>query len=563
MLISLRIKDYILIDELEVSFSEGFNVLTGETGAGKSILLGALRLVLGDRLQGDVIRQGAPKAVIQAQFSVETAQLEALLDDEVAGEDTLILTREILASGKSTCKLNGSLCTLAELKSVGERLLTIHGQHDHQQLNHSDRQLALLDQLLDSAGKQALWAVQEAYGRYARLHKALSHIQQDPSAIERQLDLVAFQMEDIDQAQLGEDDEGIETRLEAMKHAEGIIQDLEYCRNLIESEDEGASVLRMLNELIRRMERYERYLPEYRSKREWLTDALYQLKELADDQGRSAQQLLFDPYELMTLEKRVDVINHLKRKYGNSLEEIASFRLDLDKQQTELLAQQGSKEKLQGEIDVALMDYEHWAKVLGEHRRALAVKFEKALCSELKQLNFKEASVTVALEDRGAISSNGNEHMELLVSLNKGMPLAPLKRVASGGEISRVMLAIKAIAADNAQSDTLIFDEIDSGISGHTASVVGEKLFQVSRGRQVICITHLAQVALMADQHFLIEKSERDDATVSNVIALDNQGSAGEIARIMGGNTSVEGVVAHAAALLEEAQQKKLKLLNT
>lgn len=563
MLISLRIKDYILIDELEVSFSEGFNVLTGETGAGKSILLGALRLVLGDRLQGDVIRQGAQKAVIQAQFSVETTQLEALLGEANAGEDTLILTREILASGKSTCKLNGSLCTLAELKSVGERLLTIHGQHDHQQLNHSDRQLTLLDQLLDSAGKQALWAVQEAYGRYARLNKALSQLQQDPSAIERQLDLVAFQMEDIDQAQLGEDDEGIETRLEAMKHAEGIIQDLEYCRNLIESEDEGASVMRMLNELIRRMERYERYLPEYRSKREWLTDALYQLKELADDQGRSAQQLLFDPYELITLEKRVDVINHLKRKYGNSLEEIASFRLDLDKQQTELLAQQGSKEKLQGEIDVALMDYEHWAKVLGEHRRALAVKFEKSLCSELKQLNFKEASVTVALEDRGAISAHGNEHMELLVSLNKGMPLAPLKRVASGGEISRVMLAIKAIAADNAQSDTLIFDEIDSGISGHTASVVGEKLFQVSRGRQVICITHLAQVALMADQHFLIEKSERDDATVSNVIALDRQGSAGEIARIMGGNTSVEGVVAHASALLEEAQQKKLKLLIT
>lgn len=543
MLIKLRIKDYILIDELEVDFSEGFNVLTGETGAGKSILLGALRLVLGERAQGDLIRQGAQKAIIQAQFS--------------GHEDALILTRELLGSGKSTCKINGDLCTLGELKALGEQLLTIHGQNDHQQLNHSDKQLQMLDQLLDSEGQACLFDVEAAFVHHSKLLKELQNLEQDPAAIERQLDLIAFQMEDIDSAQLSLEDEVLETRLDAMKHAEGIIQDLEASTQLIDAEGEAISIVRLMHELIRKMERNERFLPQYKDKREWLTDVLYQLKDLADEQSQSAQGLMFDPYELLQLEKRVDQINHLKKKYGPSIGAILDFRRTLDTDQEALIEAQGSKDKLLAALSLAKARYGDLASSLSGYRTAVAKHFSKDLTQELKALNFKDAEVLVQLDKKPNMSLKGDDHMELMVALNKGMPLAPLKRVASGGEISRLMLAIKAIVANKDRTETLIFDEIDTGISGHTATVVGEKLYSVSRGRQVICITHLAQVALMADQHFLIEKDASESRPVSRVIPLDDHGSALEIARIMSGKSTVSGVVDHAVALLGEAREKK------
>lgn len=559
MINRLRIKDYILIDALEVEFADGFNVLTGETGAGKSILLGAIRLLCGERPQTDVIRQGATKAIIQGHFTVAAELVSEWLSETAPTENQvdLLLTREINQNGKNICKINGDLCTVGELKRISSLIMAIHGQHDHQQLTHSDQQLLLLDQGLDPDGLEALAQTRSAYFDYQAIQKEIEGLEEDPAAIERALELIAFQCEDIDQAQLQLEDEVLESQLEAMKHAENIIVDLQASRDMIDQSEDQFTIVKTISELMRRMDRYEQYLPEYRLKREWLIDMRYAFQELSEQQRHSMESLVFDPYELIALEKRVNTINHLKRKYGNSIEAILKYRHELDDKALALSEQQSLKSKLLIQLEACKGRYQEWAKILTEKRHASAYTLKHALMVELNQLNFADAQIAIALEHRHQMHASGNEHVEFLVSLNKGMPLAPLKKVASGGEISRVMLAIKAIAAHQDQIDTLIFDEIDTGISGHTASVVADKLYQVSRGRQVICISHLAQVALMADAHFLIEKSMADETTVSRVIPLDFEGSAQEIARIMSGSSNLTTIIENARALKSEAQQKK------
>lgn len=561
MLVRLRIKDYILIDELEVDFSEGFNVLTGETGAGKSILLGAIRLVLGERANGPVIRGDQKKAVIQALFELNPAQCESL--ESIIGEcedHTLLLSREFLANGKTICKINGELCAVSDLKSVGDQLMAIHGQFDHQQLAHSDYQLMLLDQYMNPSEMGLYSDLKGSYKQIILLKKELESLANDPLAIERELDLIAFQMEDIDQAQLLPEDEGVESKLDAMKHAEGIILDYEAINAMIDSEDDGLCINRGVNDILKRLQRIARYVPAIKERIEWLTDLQYQFKDFKDENGFAIGELQFDPYELLTLEKRVDIINHLKKKYGHTIQAVLEFRAQLESQQEKLEESRTQKEQLMQEIQRFEEKYWSVAKQLTVIRTKYSQILSRELEKSLLELNFSDAEVAIILTPRETINPLGDDHMELLVSLNKGMPLAPLKKVASGGEISRVMLAIKSIIAKADSVNTLIFDEIDAGISGQTASIVADKLYQVSRYHQVICISHLAQVGLMADTHFLIQKSSDEERTVSQVIPLNHQGRISEIARIMGGMNATQDIQDNAEKLLVTSNRRKEQL---
>lgn len=562
MLVRLRIKDYILIDELEVDFSEGFNVLTGETGAGKSILLGAIRLVLGERANGPVIRGDQKKAVIQALFELNPGQ-SLSLENTVGNLDdnSLLLSREFLSNGKTVCKINGELCAVSDLKTVGDQLMAIHGQFDHQQLAHSDYQLMLLDQYMTPADMVLYDDLKGSYKQINLLKKQLEALANDPLAIERELDLIAFQMEDIDQAQLLPEDEGAEAKLDAMKHAEGIILDYEAINATIDSDDhDDLCINRGVNDILKRLERISRYVSTTKERIEWLTDLQYQLKDFRDENTFAIGELQFDPYELLTLEKRVDIINHLKKKYGHTVESVLEFRAQLEDQQTKLEESRTQKEQLMASIESCEANYWTVAKQLTEIRTAYSHILSRELEKSLLELNFSDARVSIVLTPREIINPLGDDHMELLVSLNKGMPLAPLKKVASGGEISRVMLAIKSIIAKADSINTLIFDEIDAGISGQTASIVADKLYLVSRNHQVICISHLAQVGLMADTHFLIQKSSDEERTLSQVIPLDHQGRIAEIARIMGGMNATQDIQDNAEKLLVTSNRRKEQL---
>ncbi|MCK8058877.1 MULTISPECIES: DNA repair protein RecN [unclassified Fusibacter] len=561
MLVRLHIKDYIIIESLDIDFGNGFNVLTGETGAGKSILLGALRLVLGERLSGDVIRNGAGRSIIQAVFELDEETVKSLSEWIELEDTTLIMTREVLSNGKSLMKINDVICTMQTAKQVGELVLAIHGQFDHQNLLLPDHQLTLVDAMLDQSGKVVLSQVGDHFDEIKKVENELNQIIDDPLAIERELELLTFQMTDIDESEIVASDEDLDRHFDAMKHSEGIITNLQRASDMISGEDyESFSIERGLSELIKVYESVVKYQPQFKERVEWLTDVMYQLKDLIAVNDSSIDSMTFDPYELLTIEKRLDKINHLKRKYGQTVEQILDYRASLDLKIEELEELRTKKDRLVEEKARLMSRFNEAGLLLRGKRQTVAKKLTQSLTKALKELNFEEASVELVFTERQKLSSFGIDQIEIYISLNKGMSLNPLKKVASGGEISRVMLALKSIIADYDAKQTLIFDEIDAGISGTTASIVAEKLYKVSLSHQVICISHLAQVALMADNHYVIEKSSNRTQTLSTITELDRDGRIAEIARIMGGLHVTQDILDNAQKLIQTAERKKGEL---
>lgn len=568
MLLQLDIHNIALIDDISVELGEGLNVLTGETGAGKSIIIDSINAVLGDRVSRDIIRTGADKACVEAVFQVDAERIRDILNDmgmEPEEDGTLILSREITQSGRNTCRINGKMVSASFMKAIGERLIDIHGQHDNQSLLKTEHHIELLDLFAGESIQNLLREYNSLLEQYRDVGRKLRALSGDLGERERKMDLLRFQIDEIKKAKLktGEEEELNKQKM-LLANAEKISGTLAQVYDLLVSgESAGKSAIDSMNESLSQLSSVSRLDSNYDNIYRRLEDIIYQLEDLADEIRKNQESIEYDPASLEETEERLDLIYRLKRKYGPGISEIHKFCTDAEKQLEEIEKSEETVRLLtekQTELETQL--YLTSCKLNAERVRAASV-LESRIGQQLDDLEMRNAKFKVDIQfDAGSSSGrkyghNGLDKVEFLISPNLGEPLKPLARIASGGEMSRVMLAIKTILADVDRMPTLIFDEIDTGISGKAAQKVGEKLSYISGKHQVLCVTHQAQIASIADHNFLIEKITGANTTKTKITLLDREKKVKEIARLIGGEIT-ETSLKHAEEMIKNAKKPQI-----
>lgn len=560
MLLQLDIQNIALIDKLSLEIAPGLNVLTGETGAGKSILIDSINAVLGERVSKDIIRNGKDRAVIEAVFGYDNMVMDNILQQMgIETEDgNIIISREISLSGKNTCRINGRLVNVSVLKQVGEMLLDIHGQHDNQSLLKTESHVELLDAFGGTAVEEVKTEYSELFAQYKSIRAKLRGLEGDKGEIARRMDMLNFQIDEIRNARLkiGED-ESLSRQRQVLANSEKIMNSINKAYGLLnEGGDNGNSALYNSNKALQELSNILRYDQALIPVSEKLESIVYQLEDVCEELRAKREDDGFNPEMLSSIEERLDIIARLKRKYGSTVEEVLEFFRSSQKEYEELLQSESIAEELnKGLSDILLKLNSKAGKLHAERVKAAAI-LEKSITWELENLEMKNSSFKANIifdEAAQHYTKNGLDTVEFLISSNMGEPLKPLSKIASGGEMSRIMLAIKTILANVDEIPTLIFDEIDTGISGKAAQKVGEKLSYISKTHQVLCVTHLSQLAAMADNHLFIEKNSNDVNTFTTVRYLDKKGRVEEIARIIGGSDITALALKHAEELIEAA----------
>lgn len=557
MLQSLHVKNLALIDEIEVTFGEGLNILTGETGAGKSIIIGSINLALGAKADKDMIRTGAEYALVELVFTVEGQQLAAIEELELPVEDgQIILQRRILQS-RNVCKVCGETVTARQLKQLGEILLDIHGQHEHQSLLKPAKQLEILDAYAGEALLSHKEKLRELYSRYRSAVDELEHSKVDEETRKREAALAEFECQEIEEAALvpGEDEE-IEQLYRKLVNGQKIQDAVGLAHALCGYEENGvgSSVGRALKEM-RSVAAYDTALQEFEQQ-------LLDIDGLLNDYNRAVadylSELEFDGELFDRTEKRLNLLNHLKTKYGNSIEDVLAYQAQAQHTLEKYRDYDAYRMELTKRADTLKEEALTVCAKISEIRRRSAVRLSKEMKKALVDLNFQEVAFEIQVTDlEDMIGSNGYDRAAFLISTNAGERLRELAQVASGGELSRIMLALKTVLADKDAIETLIFDEIDTGISGKTAWKVSEKMGILGRGHQLICITHLPQIAAMADQHFCIEKKVEDKRSVTDIRKLAEEESVMELARMLGSDSITENVMNNAREMKDLARKTK------
>lgn len=566
MLTQLDIQNIALIDRLNLEIGQGLNVLTGETGAGKSILIDSINAVLGERVSRDLIRTGKDRAIIEAVFQYENTGIDRILEETGIDRDdgNIILSREISLSGKNTCRINGRLVNVSTLKQIGELLLDIHGQHDNQSLLKTETHVDLLDAFGGKAIEQVKTEYLQLYAQYKNIKTKLHSLAGDKGEMARRMDMLNFQIDEIRNAGLKKgEDESLTAKRQILANSEKIMNSIVSAYELLnEGSDTGKSVLYNSNKALLELSSVLKYDPELNSISEKLESVIYQLEDICEELRSRREAAEYNPEELLNIDERLDIITRLKRKYGSTLEDITDFLDRSCKEYEELLQSESLVEELNKQLALLSQKLYDSAEKLNSEREKAAVVLEKNITAELENLEMKNSSFKVELsfnKQEKYFSKNGLNSAEFLISSNAGEPLKPLSRIVSGGEMSRIMLAIKTILANVDAIPTLIFDEIDTGISGKAAQKVGEKLSYISRTHQVLCVTHLSQLACMADNHLYIEKSSDGENTYTAVRKLDHKGRVQEIARIIGGSDITPLALKHSEELIEAAELFKKK----
>ena len=558
MLVHLHVRNLALIEDIEVEFGPGLNILTGETGAGKSILLGSMQLILGGRSAKDMIRTGASNALVELLFQVENPRAEASLRElgVETSEGQVLLTRKLM-DGRSINKINGETCTVAQMKAAASCLLDIHGQHEHQSLLYQDKQL----EILDLYGKEEIFPakekVQTAYKKYRDCKRQLDELDIDEEQRNRERAFLEFEINEIESAQLvsGEDEE-LEKRYRKLNNGRKILETLQGVRDLTGYES-GQGAGESVGNAVREISR----VTEYDTQLDSMASALQEIDGLLNDFNRElasyVDDLNFDDKAFYENEKRLDTINGLKAKYGRTIEDIQEYCLkqkqkleNLDKYEERFHEAEENLKKSREELETV----SHKLSVI---RQKYSQMLTDKITEGLKDLNFLDVQFQITFCRRKEYTAGGFDDIEYEISTNPGESLKPLGKIVSGGELSRIMLAIKAILADRDQIETLIFDEIDTGISGRTAQKVSEKMAVIGRCHQVLCITHLPQIAAMADTHFEIEKHQKDNETITEIHPLEGDDSVRELARLLGGAELTQAVFDNAKEMKELAQVHK------
>ena len=549
MLSQLFIKNVAVIESASIDFENGFNVFTGETGAGKSILIDSINAVLGGRTSRDLVRTGEGKAVVSAVFTNISKEAENLLEELGYDiEDELMISREISAEGKSVCKVNMRPATAGVLKQLSSVLIDVHGQHDSAVLQNPELHIGYIDSFGNT--EYELSEYQESYKKLRAAEREIKKIINDDSDKTARIDMLKFQIGEIESAAIeeGEEDELLALS-KRIKSAENIMELISETISALDGNGENEGALEGLSTAIENCARLTEFFPQYEGLSEKFKEMYYEFEEFANDVKDNADELDFDPALQNRTERRLDQIFRLKRKYGGSVEEMFKYYNKAVSELENIEFSEERLEKLQKEQKKLFAETTELAEVLSQKRHRAAEAFEKAVSEELSYLNMPNVRFSVHFDETEFIES-GKDNLEFYIATNAGEPLKPLTKIASGGELSRIMLSIKNVLADNDNVDTLIFDEVDTGISGSAAQKVGQKLKQVSGGRQIICVTHLAQVAAYADNHMLISKSTENGKTFTSVESLETEGRVNELARIMGG-AMTESLKKSAEELLE------------
>ena len=555
MLQRLYVKNLALIDEIEVEFKEGLNILTGETGAGKSIILGSVNLALGGRYTKDMIRKGTDYGFVELAFQLEHAGQEERLKelDIFPDEGRVVLSRRLM-EGRSASRINGETVTMARLKEAAEILIDIHGQHEHQSLLYRKNHLGIVDAFAREYVNDAKEKTAESCRRFRMCKKELDEADMDESGRAKELSFLQFEVSEIEKADLrpGED-ESLEADYRFMVNSKRIADGAAEAYNY--TSGDGSSASECLSRAIRALSD----IREYDGRAEELYGQLVEVDGLLNDFNRElsdySQSCECSEEELYDTENRLNEINHLKVKYGNSIEEILTYCQEQSEKIRKLEDYETYISKLNSDCEQAKEELLRNAAELSAIRKEQAVILEQAICGGLKELNFPDVQFEIRFGERTECMADGLDDVEFMVSLNPGQPVKPLVDVASGGELSRIMLAIKTVMADRDAVETLIFDEIDVGISGRTAQKVSEKMAVIGRSHQVICITHLAQIAAMADYHFVIEKKVDQKDTTTGIRRLDEKDTISELARLLGGVKITDAVLENAKEIIQLAKQ--------
>ena len=558
MLQNLHVKNLALIDETEVDFGPGLNILTGETGAGKSILMGSVGLALGGRYSADMLRSGASSGLVELTFTVEDDRIrEKLGAMDIFPEDDMITLSRRLMEGRSVSRINGENVSMGTLREAASLLIDIHGQHDNQTLLNRKNHLALLDLFAGKEISPVKERMTEAYRTYREVSRQLEEASLDDESRRRELSLAEFEVNEIEEAALaeGEDDEleQLYRRMtESRKVTEAIAETYRYT-----SEDLSANASDCLSRAIRAFQEIADFDGNASQLYSQLLDADSLLNDFNRELSEYAKTFEFSEEEFNETEERLNLINHLKAKYGKTVKDILTY-CDRKKQRIEELNDYDAfMQELEEKLKKAESETDHVSEMLHGIRAKYAGIFSDEIKKQLQELNFMDTRLEIRLTDSGRCSANGRDEAEFYIALNPGEPLRPLADIASGGELSRIMLAVKTVLADEEDTPTLIFDEIDAGISGITADKVGEKLRLIGKSRQVICITHLPQIAAAADVHFLIEKNAEDNSVKTRIERLDQDASIKELARILGGSKITESILKSAKEMKELAKGER------
>ena len=551
MLQTLYIENIAVIEKTSIDFNNGLNVLTGETGAGKSIIIDAINAIMGQRTSKEIIRTGEQSAFVSAQFDNINDDVVAKLEELGFSDDegVLVLQRTLNLSGKSTCKINGRPATASMLKELSQSLINIHGQHESYELFSADKHIDYIDSYGNC--ESLLLQYRDKYKEYKILKKKLNEAKTDESDRLKEIDLLSFQLEELEQAdvQIGEE-EKLENERTSLLNFEKIYSLLNKAKMLLNGEDSngGAEAVDMAATA---MQNVASYNPEYEEISNNLTDIYYNLKDCCDSINDAIDNLESDPQRLEEVEERLDLLNRLSRKYNCPCDELPEIAVAVGERLNELLNYDKNRDELEKAYETAEKDAYALAGKLSSLRKKTAKEFAKKVKEEMSFLNMPNVELVPSFEAT-ELTSKGIDKVELLISANPGETPRPVAKIASGGELSRMMLAIKTVLADTDTVDTLIFDEVDTGISGSAAEKVGLKLKEVSKSCQVLCVTHQAQISALADYHYKISKQLRDGRTFTEVSLLDYNGRVNELARIIGGVNITQAALSHAEAMLNE-----------
>lgn len=551
MLKSLDIENIAVIEKADIDFSSGLNVMTGETGAGKSIIVDSINAILGERTSKELVRNGADNASVTAYFEdVNKKVIDKLYEIGIDVEDdnSLLLSRKISSLGKSTCRINGVPCTVSMLKEIGSLLVNIHGQHDSQALLNPEYHIQFVDMMGNDDDVYSNY--KNSFKELLKVRKQLKLLTADADTKDRKLEMLDYQINELEQAEikLGEIDE-LKARRELVLYSQSIINALNSALTAILGTDEASGIQTSLLTSAKEIDIIKDVDDETKSIATTLDNINEKVEELKDALSKKLDSIDFSPNELERIEERLDLFYEFQNKYGKTEQDMLNYLANAQDERNSIVNSDAEIEKLSAEYDQLLDKTVKLADVLSCYRKSLAYQLEQDIKNELEYLDMPKVKFVVNFE-KGNLSSNGYDVVEFLISTNVGEPPKPLSKIASGGELSRTMLAIKNIFAKIDYIQTLIFDEIDTGVSGRASRKIGLKLNSVSKHTQVICVTHSAQIAACADNHLLIEKQVKDDRTYTSVSSLNHDGRVKELARIMGGIDITDALIQSAEELL-------------
>ena len=554
MLLNLHVKNLALIEESEVTFGSGLNILSGETGAGKSIIIGSVNLALGGKVSKSMLRENAEFALVELIFSVEhKAQEAALRELEVYPEDgEIIMSRKIYASGRSVCRINSETVSQALMRKVASLLIDIHGQHEHESLLAKRNHMKYLDAYAKRELEAPKAELTKEYEHYTEIRKKLEEASLDAEQQAREISFLQYEIEEIENADLriGEDEE-LEEDYRRMSHGRKIMESAAECQELCSEGSDNAAD--QIGRAVRALHAVSQFDESFAAFSEQLEEIESLFSDFNRDLAGYVSELDFSEEAFQSVEERLNLINHLKAKYGKTIERILQEKQTKEEKLDQLQHYEEYRSELEGTLKSSEAALQHCCETVTDIRKKYAKELSDQTRQALLDLNFLDVQFEMEFGRLDHYTANGWDETRFMISTNPGEPLKPLDAVASGGELSRIMLALKTVLAENDEIETLIFDEIDSGISGRTAQMVAEKIKLTGKNHQIICITHLPQIAAMADHHFLIEKTSSADVTISNIRSLDREESIQELARMLGGVKITDAVLTNAKEMKEMA----------